>query len=465
MMTTTDRLDGHLGRDVHGSTAVEAPNIPADHGRLDAQRSSVGGDPNSEQTNLPTTSKDRSSARANVPADQTRADAQPIRVGGDPNIHSAHGSLDAQPALGAVEQSPHPAIKPPISNGAAPGGASNTPDSHYAFDSQAAGAVGGLSSGDTQCAVDIQMANGVAVLSPPTPTNAVSAPRTPSSALGVPNDRPATMPRPATTRGASLADPFLALAADILDDLERVRIANENRLRQLTRSELDSDGERRGLGFSPDDPVVAAIAGLVAASKALEDDAGKNLAKRLRKHPLGPWVKSMKGVGDKQAARLLAVVGDPYWHSRDDRPRTVSELRSYCGWGDARAQVRRKGEHAAWSDTAKKRTWVIADKCKIMLCAACKATRPEGRIWAEHVDGCTCSPYRVLYDDARRRYEGMLHDVECRRCGPKGKPASAGSPRSPGHQEAMALRVVAKTILRDLWREAKRLHGEASDDA
>ena len=31
----------------------------------------------------------------------------------------------------------------------------------------------------------------------------------------------------------SLADPTLALAADVLDDLETVRIANENRLARL----------------------------------------------------------------------------------------------------------------------------------------------------------------------------------------------------------------------------------------
>ena len=57
---------------------------------------------------------------------------------------------------------------------------------------------------------------------------------------------------------ARLADPSLMLAADVVDDLERVRIANENRLRQLTRAEVDSDGEERGFGLSADHPDVAA---------------------------------------------------------------------------------------------------------------------------------------------------------------------------------------------------------------
>lgn len=258
-----------------------------------------------------------------------------------------------------------------------------------------------------------------------------------------------------------LADPLLAIVADILDDLERVRIANENRYRQLTRHESDSDDEVRGFGLSPDDPAVQSVAKLVAATKALELEAENNLKRLMRKHALGPWVKGLAGVGEKQAARLLAVVGDPTWHSKEDRPRSVSELRSYCGWGDARKQVRQRGVKANWSDTAKKRTWVIAESCVRIIRDPCKSARPEGQVWAEHVEGCRCSPFRTIYDGARRKYEGSVHDIECRRCGPKGKPAAAGSPRSDGHIHAMALRVVAKAILKDMWREGRRLYGEA----
>src|SRR6201999_3446865 len=94
-----------------------------------------------------------------------------------------------------------------------------------------------------------------------------------------------------------LADPLLALAADVLDDLERVRIANENRLRQLTRSETDKDGGERGFGLTVDHPDVARLAALVEALARAEHDATLNLQRMVRRHPLGPWIKSTVGVG------------------------------------------------------------------------------------------------------------------------------------------------------------------------
>lgn len=49
--------------------------------------------------------------------------------------------------------------------------------------------------------------------------------------------------------------------------------------------------------------------------------------------------------------------------------------------------------------------------------------------------------------------------------GPAGKPAPTGSPLSTGHQHARALRLVAKTVLRDLWREARRIHEAPTERA
>jgi hypothetical protein len=63
--------------------------------------------------------------------------------------------------------------------------------------------------------------------------------------------------------------------------------------------------------------------------------------------------------------------------------------------------------------------------------------------------------YRQLYDDARRRYAAHTHAAPCIRCGPSGRPAAVGSPWSKAHQHAAALRLVGKTILRDLWRAAE----------
>ena len=282
-----------------------------------------------------------------------------------------------------------------------------------------------------------------------------------------------------------LADPLLALSADVLSDLEKVRIANENRLRQLTRSAEDSDGETRGFGLDEAHPDVARLAALVGMLAEAEHKATLNLQRVMRKHPLGPWVAAQKGIGEKQGARLLAAIGDPYIRpeiTREDgavepsRPRLVSELWAYCGYhvvpadhwtGDSQtttvggdlngsgpgrtvsdshhsgagvAPKRQRGAHANWSATAKMRAFLVAESC----------IKQSG------------TPYRAKYDETRAKYADALHAVECIRCGPKGKPAPVGSALSDGHKHARALRAVAKEVLRDLWREARRIHEETS---
>lgn len=237
----------------------------------------------------------------------------------------------------------------------------------------------------------------------------------------------------------SLSDPFLALAADVLDDAERTRIANENRLRQLTRAEEDSDGIERGFGLDESHPDVARLAALVDMLKQIEHQAGLNLNRLLRQHALGPWVKAQKGIGEKQAARLLAVIGDPYINEQTGEIRTVSQLWSYCGHGDP---ARRKFKGMTQADlftlgnpTAKSRLWLIS-------CAVLKAQ----------------GPLVATYYDRKAATEGRLHAGACVRCGPSGKPAIEGSPWSDAHRHADALRITGKTILRDLWLEAKRIH-------
>ncbi len=304
--------------------------------------------------------------------------------------------------------------------------------------------------------------------------------------------RPAANVPPALIRDASLADPFLALAADVVDDLEKVRIANENRLRQLTRTATDADGEERGFGLTADHPDVARLAALVDMLADAEHKAVLNLQRLLRQHPLGPWIKTQVGLGEKQAARLLATIGDPYWNTLHDRPRTVSELWAYCGYhviklpaghnlgdfhgnsasgtdsaadqkvvdiqthgvggeqtghldhqpreaqeGDVGVAAKRaRGQRANWSATAKMRAYLIAESCIKQR----------------------SSPYRKVYDDTRHKYVEATHAVPCVRCGPKNKPAPEGSPLSDGHKHARALRAVAKAVLKDLWREARRIH-------
>lgn len=64
----------------------------------------------------------------------------------------------------------------------------------------------------------------------------------------------------------------------------------------------------------------------------------------------------------------------------------------------------------------------------------------EGDGPAVHVDGCVCSPYRVVYD--RRRAHTAVTRPDW----------------TDGHSHNDAVRVAAKAILRDLWRAAREFH-------
>lgn len=243
----------------------------------------------------------------------------------------------------------------------------------------------------------------------------------------------------------TLSDPLLAFHADALSDLEAARIANENRYRQLIRDVTDADGETRGFGLPPEHPDALAYQGIVEAFTRAEAGAVKRLEQRMRQHPLGPWVAAQRGIGNKQAARLLASIGDPYWHSLEDRPRTVGELWAYAGYGQIDrigasgvVRRRRRGEQVSWSDEAKMRAHLVATSIVK-----------------------TTGPWREVYDAARAKYADAVHVVPCVRCGPAGHPAPEGSALSAGHRHARALRIAAKEVLKGLWLEARRLHAEA----
>jgi hypothetical protein len=296
----------------------------------------------------------------------------------------------------------------------------------------------------------------------------------------------------------TLLDPALALAADVLDDIERVRIANQNRLRQLTRTGEDSDGEERGFGLDPDHPDVMRLGLMVLALEKVEHDATLELQRKMRKHPLGAWMKAQRGIGEKQGARLLAAIGDPYINSAKDAPRTVSALWAYCGLhvlpgghlkGDDHlttaagerhrdtdhpmdddhcgfvgvAAKRRKGERANWSTKAKMRAYLIAESCIKQLSKDCRdghaasdahtrcavpaqdlqdedGHRRDAHQFMAAVPSCACSPYRVVYDQRRART------------------ATSHPEWTDGHSHNDALRVASKAILRDLWRAARELH-------
>lgn len=267
----------------------------------------------------------------------------------------------------------------------------------------------------------------------------------------------ATIRRPWTKPFASLADPALGLAAEILDDLERTKIANENRLRQLTGTSVDADGIQRQRMYDPGQKDVLRLTALVDLLGDAEHKADLHLRNVMRRHPLWQWAKPIPGVGERQFARLLAVIGDPYMREMVEEdgsisatPRTVSALWAYCGYrvDDGRAVRRARGQQANWSTVAKSRAYLIAEACM----------KAHSRY---------PNPYGQAYYDRKAATEGRLHSQPCAQCGGAGKAdAAIGQPWRDGHRHADALRVAAKALLRDMWREAKRLHsGDGLPDA
>lgn len=385
----------------------------------------------------------------------TMTDAGPksLASGGDPNSVTDHESCDTQ--------------KVTVGHG------SLSTASHRSHDAQVLDAGRGSTSALDRSVVDAQVPNVEGG------SNSQQARKGLDSNVPSPTGADARRDRAANdatrTIDRSLFDPALAFAADILDDTEGLWVANSNRLRVLTTpaDKADADGVCRGFGLTEAHHDVARLGAMVSTLEQLTKDATKHLEKVMRRHPLHPWVKAQKGLGDKQTARLLAAIGDPYWNTLHERPRTVSELWAYCGFhvlpadhptpdtqrpcvGRGQAGVggdpgqgpsnthstaagvaprRQRGRKANWSEAARKRAWLIANS----------VVKSGG-------------PYREVYDATKDKYADAVHTTACVRCGPSGKPAQPDSPLSKAHIHARGLRAISKAVLKELWIEAKRLH-------
>lgn len=234
-----------------------------------------------------------------------------------------------------------------------------------------------------------------------------------------------------------MTDMLLQTLASHLDDIEGLRKATANRLRILTTTEPDEDGVMRGFGLTENNFVVKSVMESFEVLETEENETIKILQKQMKAHPLGPWVKKQKGVGEKQAARLLASIGDPYWideaEFEDDNgnitkrasgPRTVSQLWAYAGLHvdstSGEAIRHRKGVQSNWKTEIKTRAYLVSTSCIKQM---------EGG-------------YRKIYD-ARRAATKISHPDW-----------------TDGHSHNDALRIISKAILKDMWIEAKRLHDE-----
>jgi hypothetical protein len=234
---------------------------------------------------------------------------------------------------------------------------------------------------------------------------------------------------------------LLDLAAASLDDIERARIATASRLRAMR----DDHGLASTLDYQRAELIHDALA-------AAEHQAELEVKRALRQHPLGAWVKRTVGIGEKQGARLLAALDDPYWNHAEDRPRRgPAELWAYCGY--VPGQRRRRGERCNWNAEAKMRARLVAE------CAVQAGVRKlDGYDDSDGYDLThreAITPLGAVYLRARAKHAEAVHDEPCPQCGPAGHPAPGGSPLSNGHQHARAPREVAKAILRDLYLAAK----------
>lgn len=91
----------------------------------------------------------------------------------------------------------------------------------------------------------------------------------------------------------------LGIISANLDDLEKVRIASENRYRILTTSEADKDGEVRGFGLDPNNKSVKRIRDVADKIAEAEKDAIKALELTMKGSALLPWIEKQKGAGLK----------------------------------------------------------------------------------------------------------------------------------------------------------------------
>lgn len=190
-----------------------------------------------------------------------------------------------------------------------------------------------------------------------------------------------------------------------LDDIEHLRIMHGNR-----RGAFERD---YGIMLPPDE--------VLASLNAAEHAAQLELIRLWRHHPLAPWAKSIKGVGEKSIARLIAEIGADspnYPWAPLDAP-NVGKLWSYCGLNPERK--RRKGMSqeealACGNPRARKQLWLIATRMLM-------------------------SGNRDVYDSRR----------------------SATADRegwTDGHKHNDALRIVAKEFVKQLWIAARQTEDE-----
>lgn len=158
---------------------------------------------------------------------------------------------------------------------------------------------------------------------------------------------------------------------------------------------------------------------------------GKLIRREWRKHPLAPWAKEIKGLGEHSMAYLMAKLngsariaypkmwvgenGTRALHEFEPYERTVSQLWSYCGYGDPdRKRTKGMSQEEAFA-------------CGVPLIKA------RLRLIAESFIKAKNEHYREVYDQERARIDKLHPDW------------------SKGHSQNCGYRKICKEFLRDLW--------------
>lgn len=248
----------------------------------------------------------------------------------------------------------------------------------------------------------------------PAGTHVMFEPQEPNgSGVSVPSDP--TIVKATPGNGSSGGWDALRLFAEMYEDAQRARIGCENRVRSATVDE---------------DLTAASLAALTAAESELKKALGKQY-KRTVPGSILEWQEQTRGIGVHLLARLLGVIGHPvlatphHWEGEGadrvlvaDPPflRNVAKLWAYCGHGDP-SRKRAKGMTAAQAAS------LGNPRAKMLV-----------HLLAEAVIKSANEDYRLVYD-TRRETTAVTHPDW-----------------SKGHSHNDALHIVAKEILRDLWR-------------
>jgi hypothetical protein len=229
----------------------------------------------------------------------------------------------------------------------------------------------------------------------------------------------------------------LRVWADTFFDAQQHRIATENRM------QTNREPEKRDLTVESD-AFSAYVEALVLAEALCQHELVRTY-RRITPKPIVVWQKQALGVGEHTLARLLGRIGNPaiayphHWSGTgtdrilvDDEPyyRTVSQLWQFCGHGAPKQKIegitaRELAQRG--SPTAKMLVHLLAEGA---VKAGMRKLPGAGPVFTLDTRKAI-SPYGGVYMAAR---EHVL-DRGWR----------------PAHQHAHGLRIVGKTILKDLW--------------